>query len=497
MTSSYKALCLALREHAAWDGIHQLLDWDSETMIPPAGESLRGWQYSLIGNHIHQKKLSAPFRRKLAQCIDLASGTFLLDLSDREQANVREAWREWKHAAALPKSWTRRFMEVRHHSLSAWDEAKRTRTFATFRPWLERLVVLNQEKAKALGFSSDPYDALLDLHEPGMTWKILKPLFDQLSAVLVPLRQKALEAPPLPFMKTGLLEEQQLVFCRSLVEVIGCPPSSSRIDLSRHPFCLQTSPYDVRMTTRLSARGEWSPLYAALHEGGHALYDLGLSPEEWGLAGGTYGSMGLHESQSRLWECRVGLSLPFLQWLAPRLHAVTAQHIDPEALYKSLNRVEKGFIRIEADEVSYNLHILLRTQLEQALISGSLAVKDLPSAWADLSRELFGEAPPHDAEGCLQDIHWAFGEFGYFPTYTLGNLYASQLWHAFLKSEPQALDQIRFGDFEPLRLWLSKHVWSWGRTIPSKDLILKATGKEPSPVFLLEDLQKKVAEQFL
>lgn len=475
-------------------GILALVDWDQETMMPKNGLETRARQRCWLAQQHHKAITGPKMTRTLGRCIDLESGRLRVEVSERQRLNLEEARREQLRQQKVPARWVKALSSLTPFALEAWARARQERDFSLFAPWLEKIVELNKQRAEYLGYKEHPYDALLDLFEPSLTLASLRALFDEMQPALVSLRERALKIamPEAPAAWSGS-DAEQLSLCRHIVEQLGLRSDRARLDLSHHPFCTSLAPGDERMTTRLTAPAPWSAIMSTLHETGHGLYDQGLSAEEWGLPGGSYCSLGIHESQSRLWECRVGHSYPFLEWLCAQVQGRNSNiSIEPFGLYRWLNRVRKDLIRVESDEVSYTLHIILRTRIEAELVSGELLVKDVPGRWNDLCHELLGVRPAHDAEGCLQDVHWAHGEMGYFPSYALGNIYGAQLFETFLKRHPGWEADCRAGRFDTLTSWLDCHVWKFGRLLTPTTLIEKATGRPPHPGPFLRALEQRL-----
>jgi carboxypeptidase Taq len=494
MPSDYDRWSTLSQEVGDLAGILALVDWDQETMMPSSGLEARARQRSWLAQQHHKASTGPKMTRALGRCIQMESGTLLLDATERQRLNLEEARREHLRQQKVPARWVKALSTLTPFALEAWARARQERNFGVFAPWLEKIVELNKQRADYLGFSEHPYDALLDLFEPGLTLSSLGDLFDQMQPELVSLRERALKmpSPEGPEAWAGS-DAEQLSLCRHITQQLGLQADRARLDLSHHPFCTSIAPGDERMTTRLTAPAPWSAIMSTLHEAGHGLYDQGLPADEWGLPGGSYCSLGVHESQSRLWECRVGHSFPFLEWLVAEAQRMLPHlQVEPYALYRWLNRVRKDLIRVEADEVSYTLHIILRTRIEAELMSGELSVPNLPARWNELSHQLLGVRPAHDAEGCLQDVHWAHGEMGYFPSYALGNIYGAQLFEAFLRTHPGWEADCRTGRFSSLTEWLECHVWRFGRLLPPAVLIERATGKAPHPRAFITSLERRL-----
>ena len=494
----YARLLAELRELAVLGSINATLGWDQEVMMPPAAAELRGEQAALLSTLMHERRTSPALGDLIARCEGDAE-----TMADPDAAaNLRNLRHDYDRVTKLPTKLVREMAEVSTLSMSRWREARENGDFAAFAPWLERLVGLNRATAEALGVpeGGELYDALLENYEPGMRAAELDRVFGELRAGLVPLIGELREVgtrPDTAWMDIPLAVDAQVAFNRGVVERMGFDFSGGRLDVSTHPFCESAGPGDTRMTTRYEEKQLLSALHGTMHEAGHGLYEQGLpKAERFGQPLAEAASMGIHESQSRMWENLVGRSRPFWEWALPELQrqvgdpAVAA--LDVDTVYRGLNVVEPGLIRIESDEATYNLHIMLRFDLERALLRGDLAVADLPGAWNERVRADLGLEVPGDKEGVLQDIHWSMGAIGYFPTYTLGNLYAAQLWDALSRDLPDLDDQLRRGEFGGLLGWLRTHVHAHGRRYTAPELCQRATGRPLSHEPLLRYLEGKL-----
>ncbi len=477
---------------SAWTAIQGLLDWDQETMMPSAAIEFRAHQTALVAGEIHKLKTGPKFSHLLEQLMDYPS------LTPQQSAALREWQRDHLQATKLSTSFVKTFVTTTTTSCHFWAEARKASNFALFAPHLDKIVRLNRKKAELLGYQNHPYDALLDLYEVGMTTERLVPIFNRLKTSLTTLLKTIQAKPPhdRSFLTQDFSPEVQLQFGKKLLKHLGFLPENSRLDLSTHPFCSCLHPLDSRMTTRIHKDNLMSNIFSVLHEGGHAMYNQGL-PLQWhGTPLCESDSLGIDESQSRWWETRIGRShafwshfLPLLKKDFPQFHSIPL-----ETFYPAVNTVQPSFIRVEADEVTYNLHIILRFEIEKALMEGSLKVKDIPEVWNQKMHELLGITPSNDAEGCLQDIHWAMGSLGYFPTYALGNLYASQFFTAFEKTHPDWESRISHGDLAFIREWLRTHIHQEGRQFPPDELIQRVSGKPLDETAYITYLQKKYQE---
>jgi carboxypeptidase Taq len=414
-------------------------------------------------------------------------------------ANVREWRRAYDRATKIPQSLVEELARVTTAAQQAWEHAKKANDFPHFRPHLERVVELKREETAAVGFATHPYDALIEEYEPGTTVEELRELFAGLTRDLVPLIRAIADAPKKP--DRSVLEreypvERQKVFAEAAAAAFGFDFAAGRLDTTAHPFCCGMGPGDCRITTRYNPRFFPEAFFGVLHETGHALYEQNLPAEHFGTPLGVACSFGIHESQSRLWENQVGRGRPFWDYYFPllrRTFPAALAGVSPEAFHFAVNDVRPSLIRVEADEATYNLHIALRFELELALLSGDLAVAELPGAWNDRFEALFGLTVPDDASGCLQDIHWSFGGIGYFPTYTLGNLYAAQFMAAArIQLGGEAADEdLRRGEFGRLKDWLTTNIHRHGQRYRAGELCRRATGAPLSPEPFVTYLNEK------
>jgi carboxypeptidase Taq len=454
----------------------RLLEWDQETYMPPGAAEARAHQLATIKTLAHAQLVGEEVTTLLASIP-------VQDLDDPlDVALVRVTQRDVDRASRRPPSLVARQARATARALEAWKRARATDDFPHFAPHLNEILDLAREEADALGYDDDPYDALLEEYEPGMTTAEVARTFAALRRELVPMVDAIAAAAPVDdsVLHRRFDVQRQWDFGVAVARAVGYDFERGRQDRSAHPFSTSfSSPFDVRITTRL-AEDFFSPaFFGTLHEVGHALYEQGIDPAvaRTPLADGT--SLGIHESQSRLWENLVGRGRPFWRWAYPLAREVFPDALagtDEDAFHRAVNRVEPTLIRVEADEVTYGLHVMLRFELETALLRGDLAVTDLPEAWNERMREYLGVVPETDADGCLQDIHWALGAVGYFPTYALGSLMSVQIWDALLQDVPDLEDQIASGEFAPLLGWLRENVHHHGRARSATEILEDATG---------------------
>ena len=459
-----------------YSGVIGLLSWDQETYMPPGGSEGRAYHLAAMQALVHER-LSDP---RLGELLDLAEG----EAPDEwARASLRNLRRERDRAVKVPSELVRELAERQSRAVEAWRAARKESRFDQFQPHLERLLELKRRQADALGHDGERYDALLELYEPGMRVARLLPIFERLERELTPIVRTITEAPPPAgrWEMTGKTfpVDGQWAFTLKILEWMGFDGARGRQDRSVHPFTGGTGPGDVRLTTKLLEDNPFPAIFGTIHECGHGLYEQGLPKGHERDFAGVAASMGLHESQSRLWENLIGRSLAFWERYLPELQRLVpaTAGATPETFFAAVNRVERSPIRIEADEVTYNLHILLRFRLELAMLRGDLAVADLPAAWNEGMEKGLGIRPANDAEGVLQDIHWAWAEFGYFPTYSLGNLYAATL-HAKMDEELGGVEAvIRRGELTRLRDWLGAKVHAVGHLYDAEEIVTRATGQ--------------------
>lgn len=475
--------------------VDALVGWDERTKMPTKSGSWRADQAAELAAITHRLRTDPAQGERLES---LAAGPLASGGTPEERATIRLLKRDFDKQARLPSRLVEELARTTVAAQQAWVVARSAASWPDFAPWLERVFVLKREQAACQRPDLDPYDALLDDYEPGGRWRAIVPRFEELRGRIVPLVQACGAAARRP--DDRLLTERpypvaaQQRFVRDVAARIGFDFSRGRLDTTDHPFCTSLGPDDCRITTRWDERSLPTALFGVLHEAGHGLYDQGLRPEWYGLPPGEAASLGIHESQSRLWENLVGRSASFWEWCFPLARAAFPTALgdaDARRLHEALLVVRPSFIRVEADEVTYNLHIMLRFDLERGLLHGDLAVGDLPAAWDERFERDFGIRPPDAAAGVLQDIHWSAGLVGYFPTYTLGNLYAAQLMEAAGRRLGDLDASFAAGEFRPLLDWLRREIHAAGRMLESEPLVERATGLPVSAEWLAESLRRR------
>jgi len=494
---TYRAVCRHASQTAVLESIASALAWDERTMLPPAAAEHRAEQLRLLAGMIHARWTDPRFVERLER---LAQSPLVKDSEGEAAPTIR--WLRWdtQRQVRLPRRLVEELAATAVVGQQVWQTARRENDFTAFQGVLEKTIDLKREQAEALGYEQCAYDALLEEYEPGERTERIRPLLRTLAEQLAPLVARAGEAGarqdralrgPFP-----IDPQQSLV--RRAAEAIGFDFSRGRLDVTAHPFCSTLGPHDCRITTRFDEADFTSALLSVMHEAGHGMYEQGLPAGQFGLPLGQAASLGIHESQSRLWENMVGRGRGFWEFLAPQVQAAfpdTLSQTDPEQLFRAVNLIRPTPIRVEADEVTYNLHIVVRFELEIELLEGRLPVADLPAAWNEHYRDTLGIDPPDHARGVLQDVHWSSGAFGYFPTYTLGNLYAAEFFALAEAAIGPLEPQFARGEFEPLGRWLRQNIHRQGRRHTGAELFARLAGRQLSAEPLLEHLAAKVREQ--
>lgn len=474
-----------------------VLAWDMETYMPEEGVKGRAEQLALLSELAHEWIVDDETARLIEEAErEIAAEDYFSD----NVSMVRAARRAFDKQIKIPGEFVARMARTTAKANSLWLKARAQSNFAAFAPVLGELIELNREQAEYLGYKEHPYDALLDLYEPGITTADVEKIFSEIKPPIVNLIKKIIESKRTvntEFLKQKFAIEKQERFGMTVLKDLGYDFKRGRQDRSAHPFTISFGPYDVRITTRFSENDLLSALFGTVHECGHALYDQGLPLAHADDPLCQSISLGIHESQSRLWENIVGRSRGFWRHYLPGLKEIFKGQLDQIGLdefYRTVNIVKPGLIRVEADEVTYNPHIFVRFEIEKSLITGELAVAEIPDRWNSLYEEYLGVTPPDDAHGCLQDIHWAHGTIAYFPTYTLGNLISAQFYAAAQKSLPSITEDIEQGKFEGLLLWLRENIHQQGQRFTPKELVKKVTGGDLDTKPYIEYLEKKYSE---
>ena len=492
---AYERLIQRYKKISLLTSCSSVLRWDERTYMPKGAARLRSEQLALLTGLAHEQYVAPELGELLAQI----EGTALLsDPLSVPAVNVREIRRLYERRQRLPQRLVQELARVTSLAQAVWAEARAASDFSLFRPHLEEILTLVREEAQALAADGGPlYDALLDEFEPGQTSANLTALFTALRDGLVPLIRAVAESarhPDTTILQGHFPIDRQEAFGRDVSRAMGFDFYRGRLDVTVHPFCVGIGPGDTRMTTRYDPASFTQAFFAILHETGHGLYNQGLDDNHTGTPMGQPVSLSIHESQSRLWENFVGRSRPFWEHVLPGAKEAFPEalgSVSVDALYGAVNELQPRFIRVDADEASYNMHILLRFEIEQALLAGDLSARDLPGAWNEAFQCYFGMTPPDDARGCLQDVHWSAGLIGYFPTYFLGNLYAAQIY---AQAQEELGTTFQGGNFSDLREWLERRVFQHGKRYRTDELVEVVSGKPPSHQPLIDYLQRKYGE---
>lgn len=475
-----------------------LLSWDREVMMPEGGIEFRSDQISLLARMYHEMMTATEVGDLIAACEQ--DEALVSDPLSPEAVNVREWRRRYDRQTKLPSSLVEEEAALASRGQHAWAEARKKDDFKHFQPFLEKGLDLLKRKAECYGWADggEPWDALAEDYEPGCTAaqvaEVFAPLREELKGLLDQLMGSATQ-PSNAFNELTLPKDQQKQFVEFVAGAIGFDFNCGRLDVSTHPFCSGTHPGDVRLTTRFHENNVNDALGSTMHEAGHGIYEQGLLAEHAGTPMGHSTSLGIHESQSRMWENQVGRSRAFWNWLYPKLNEYfgsAAKTLSLDEVYAGANIVRSDFIRVEADEATYNMHIMVRFELERAMMNGDLSIADLPEAWNARYKEYLNLDVPDDRRGCLQDIHWSMLSVGYFPTYTLGNLYSAQFYEAALEAVPDLESQFEQGQFGALKRWLNENIHAHGQRYLAADLCEHVTGKPLSAEPLLRHLRSKL-----
>jgi carboxypeptidase Taq len=491
---AYQELVRLSREETVLSSCLDLLEWDEEVCMPRGGVQHRAEQSALLAGLVHDRGTDPRYDELLST---VEASSLVSDPESHAAVNVRELRREFDRERRMPRRLVEESARVTAVASQAWSEARRQNDFKAFAPWVDRIFSLAREEADAVGYSGERYDALLDNYEPGMTTDRVSELFTGLESDLAPLVASLRDeraAAPADVLKREFPLDRQRVFIEEVASALGFDHDWGRLDVGQHPFCTMIGPGDIRIALRYFPRNFARGFFALMHEAGHALYDQGLDREHYGTPMGEAASLGLHESQSRLWENHVGRSLGFWQHFYPRLQSVfdEALHdVTLDTFRRVVNHVSPSVLRVGADEVTYDLHIMIRFELERALLGEDLRAADLPGAWAELYKQRLGVTPQNDRTGCLQDGHWSEGLIGYFPTYTLGNVYAAQLISAAEREVGPLEEMFARGDFRTLREWLAENVYRHGMRYSVAAIVERATGNAPNPAALTESLSRR------
>ncbi len=495
---AYSQLLDKFKEISIISSCGAVLGWDERTYMPRGGAKFRAEQLGYLAGLMHSKVTDSLIGSLIDQ---VQQSDMLKDSNSIESANVREIKYYYDKQTKLPQKLVEDLTRETSLAQGVWEVARSKNDFGSFLPSLEKVIDLTIQKAEALGYEGEPYNALLDEYEPGTTVAEVEKVFEELRIDLVELLKKIKNAPNQPdesIIERAYDVELQRIFGESVAAAIGYDFKYGRLDVTTHPFCTGIGPGDTRITTRYNPNRLNDSLFGIMHEAGHGLYEMGLEKEKYyGSPMGEATSLGIHESQSRMWENQVGRSLAFWKYFYPQAQRIfkgTLDDVTVEQFYGAINTVKPSYIRVEADEATYNLHILLRFELERAIVKKELKPADIPGEWNSRFEKYFGIKVDKDTNGCLQDVHWSAGLMGYFPTYTLGNLYSAQFFNKAKEDIPNLSDQFASGDFMTLRKWLAENIHVHGQRYRAVDLGKKVTGESLSHKPLIAYMTKKFGD---
>jgi carboxypeptidase Taq len=482
-----------------FNSILGLLSWDQKVIAPKKGRPIFAKASGTLRTEAFKLTVSEEMGELLSILSSPKAGEYL---DETAKAKVRERLKFYNRSKSIPAEMIKDFSVLTSQANDAWEEARENNDFEKYLPYLEKIVEFKRKAIEIYGYENHPYDALLDEYEPGLTVEKLDPLFVKLrqsSTDLLKRIQNASYKPKIEIFEQSYSVEKQKEFNRFILPLIGFDMNGGRLDETVHPFAQTVNTGDVRITTRYLEDNVRSAIFGTIHEAGHGIYEQNIDPrfEDSVLQEGA--SFGIHESQSRFLENMVGRSEEFWKYFYPKLQEHFPEQLEKVELddfYRAVNAVHPSFIRVEADELTYNLHIMVRYEIEKALIAGEIEVKDLPTIWNSKMHEYLRITPSNDSEGVLQDIHWSFGGFGYFPSYSLGNLYAAQILSKIKVDVPDFYQSIEKGDFAVMQNWLKENIHQYGMLYTPDDLIVKATGEELNADYLVQYLEDKYSKVY-
>lgn len=472
-----------------------ILSWDKEVNMPINGAGFRAQQVATLNGLAHEQFTDPDFGT-------LINHLLMVESDPQDKRNLERSKSDFQKATCLDRAFVERKSKIVSIGYHKWLAARKENDFSIFQPALAQLITLKREEADKLGYADHPYDALIDQFEPGYKSAQLDALFEQVKTELVAFVRDLRAKPTVDdsFLYHFYPKDKQWSFSLDILKNMGYDFNSGRQDISPHPFTISFSPNDVRVTTQVNEQNFATTCWSSIHEGGHALYEQGLPAKQYGLPLGQACSLGIHESQSRLWENQIGRSYLYWQAMYPNLQKLFPEQLgqtDLDAFFKGINKIEPHPIRIESDELHYHFHILIRYELEKGLMEGSLEVADLPQAWNSKYKDYLDVDIKSDNEGCLQDIHWAHGSIGYFPTYSLGSFYAAQFFAQAKKDIPNLEDTLKQGDCKPLLDWLRINIFAHGRYYLADELCEKVTGERLNFRYFMDYAKAKYAQVYL
>ena len=496
MEKKFEELLEEFKEHIKkikqYTDTMELLAWDLRTGAPKKGLEERAETIGMLSNEAFNLLVSAEMKGFL-EFFEIPANNEKLEPIIK--AAVRECRKEYDKFNKIPGDMYKEYVVLTSKAESIWEDAKNSNKYEVFSPYLEKIVDYNQKFIDIWGFSGNRYNTLLDIYEPGMTVEKLDKIFGRLRAEIVPLVAKIKDCKQNDTVFHGRFsKEKQQEFAFFILDKMGFDMEAGRLDESEHPFTVGITTGDVRITTHYYMDSPINALYSTMHEAGHGMYEQNISTDLNNTPLCTGASMGIHESQSRFWENLIGKSKSFWDCYYKELQHIFPEHLEKlseEAFYKEVNKVEASLIRIDADELTYNLHIMIRYEIEKALFNNEITVGQLPQIWNQKMKEYLGIVPQSDKEGLLQDVHWAGGSFGYFPSYTLGNIYAAQFYNALNKDYPNLDEMIKKGQLHEIKNWLTKKIYKHGKMLQPSEIVMAVTGEEINPDYFVKYLKSK------
>jgi carboxypeptidase Taq len=470
-----------------------VLQWDQETYLPKKGNDARGRQIATLNELAHELFTKNEIGELLNEL------NFATILSDEEKRNVELSLEDYNKSKKLPAAFVRQLSEATNKSFHAWIQARKENDFSIFEKPLQQIIDLKKQEAAYFGFENHPYDALLNEYDKGITTKFLDDIFSNLTPELTKILEEINSKQIInnAFLHQHFDKTKQWDFGIKILKAMHFDFDAGRQDISEHPFTTNFCSNDVRITTRIDENDFANMLWSCIHEGGHALYEQGLPAKQYGLPLGEYCSLSIHESQSRLWENNVGRSDFFWQHNYSNLQKtfpIQLENITEKDFYKGINKVQPSLVRTEADEITYHFHVMIRYEIEKNLIDGTIHAKDIPSLWNELYLKKLGITVPNDLVGCLQDVHWSHGSFGYFPTYSLGSMYAAQFFTTYLNENTKSFNDLSQGNYEHLKLWLNQKIHINGRKYNGSDLCKLVSGEHLNPNYFLAYIKYKYSD---
>lgn len=472
-----------------------VLQWDQETYLPQKGNHWRGQQISTLSELAHQLFTSEDTRSIIQDLLESNH------LNKNEKQNVALSWEDYQRNFKIPTSFVKELSVTINKSYHDWIEARKENNFRIFQDSLAKIVELKKKEADLLGYRDHPYSALMNDYDKGLTVETTDSIFSDLSKKLLPILDfvKTRQQVDNQFLHKNFEKNKQWEFGLGLLKNMHFDFEAGRQDISEHPFTTNFNSADVRVTTRIDEHDLANMVWSCIHEGGHALYEQGLPYDEYGMPLGEYCSLSIHESQSRLWENCIGRSLEYWEFHFPVLQSYFPEalsKLDAFYFYKGINRIEPSLIRTEADELTYHFHVIIRYEIEKKLIEGSIQTKDIPAIWEEYYLKYLGIRVPNDKSGCLQDVHWSHGSFGYFATYSIGSLYAAQFWNKIKSENSNVVNEIQSGNSSFVHHWLKKEIFSHGRAFSSNELCKHATGETLQPDYFISYLKNKITSVY-